>query len=106
MLMATTRVAATTEAAMATRDRWARRRTCPFSRLFGSESPQDRDDLAEDDDLVGVELHRLQARIGRSEDDLVALAAVVLDRRLLAGDARNDDVALLAGVLTAHRHVV
>ena len=44
-------------------------------RCSTSELAQHRDDLAVDGDLVGVERHRRQARVGRQQHDVVALAA-------------------------------
>ena len=41
---------------------------------IGSELAHHRDDLAEHRDLVGVELHRLEPRVGRQQHDLVARA--------------------------------
>src|SRR5205807_10051153 len=82
--------------------RWRWRSDCwvspvwgPVSRCGGSEASQHRDDLAVDRHVAGVELHRLEPRVGGLERDLAALAAGVgLDRRLVAGDPGDDHVAL------------
>src|SRR3954452_19396795 len=72
----------------------------------GSEATQDGDDLAEDRDAVGVELDRLEAGVGRGQDDLAALAGVGLDGALFAGKAGDDDVALLGRGLRSGDDVV
>src|SRR5687768_118526 len=79
-------------------------RTCTFStirtpaRASGPrllQAAEDGDDLAVDGDVGGIELDGLEARVRRLQDHLLALAAVGLDRRLLAREAGHDDVALV-----------
>src|SRR5205807_290594 len=69
-------------------------------------APDQRDDFAVDGHLFGPEDEVDHGRVGRAEHDLVALAGEGLDRGLLAGDAGDDDVALLGGGLLTDDDVV
>jgi hypothetical protein len=53
-----------------------------------------------------IELHRLEPRVRGLEHDLAAAPAVGLDRRLLAGDSRHHDVALVGRRLRADDDIV
>ena len=69
-------------------------------------TPEQRDDLAVDLHLVGPEDQVDHGGVRRAQHDLVALAGERFDRGLLAGDAGDDDVALLGGGLLADDDVV
>ena len=63
-------------------------------------------DLAVDGDLARVEHHLVERRVLGPQHDLVAAAEERLDRRLLAGDAGDDGLAVLGRGLAAHDDVV
>src|SRR5690606_17432427 len=72
----------------------------------GSEPAQHRHDPAVDPDLVGVELHRLEAGVRRLEHDLAVAPVEGLDRRLVARDAGHHDVPRVGGRLRPADDVV